>query len=92
MKCDICKSKLDYIYRVWNWIEDGGDMWFETLKEAEKCYVKYLKSSAGMDWRLYEHIYCPKCEEYVEENCIDGEFIGDKYLQGELTKKVLQIK
>lgn len=92
MKCENCKYELTTMWRVWNWTDNRSDIWFETYKEAEQYYIKRLKDSAGMDWRLYEHTNCSNCDNTLEENCLEGEFIGDEYLQGELTKKALQMK
>ena len=68
-KCRVCGENTQLTWRVWNWSDDYSDKLFENKKKALAYYNKKYSESPLLGWRLYEHIYCSKCEEDIE-NCI----------------------
>jgi len=76
VKCDNCKAEMEISWRVFNWCNDNSDVWFEIYIEAENYYRKMLVEEPFLDWRLYEHTYCPKCD-YDQEDCLDSQVFED---------------
>lgn len=62
--------KTKSMYRVFDWDNDGEELYFNDLRNAKREYKKLLKDEPQGNWRLYKDTESPYMSGNFNEDCL----------------------